>query len=193
MAMNKRVAFQLFLVSMLLVVLPLGSFLYLKAGHDYRRASLDELVEFGEAAKFASYKAIESKSVDVVYLTPTSANDSVGLSIQSLYSAFEKMDSIQFVGLGKLSSPLISDPTQATEIASGSFDVSAFEQMTAKDVHCQEVPIYQRAVVVDTNGIVRRCYDLHKGAEVNRIVEQLNILVPRPEEEDIYVQPIEEY
>ncbi len=194
MAKSRSTYVQLGLLSLLLIVAPLVSYLYLKKGFEYRVDSLDELGHLGFIGDALSYsKAGQGKTVDIVYMTPPAASDTVGLAILQLYDAFRRQDSVQFIGIRQGAEPLIADASQGQELASNAANIQLLRQYGDKDPHCEQVPLEQRALLVDTLGQVRRCYNLHRGAEVNRIVEQLNILLPRPAKQDIFITKQREY
>lgn len=195
MASSKPPILQLALLALLLIVLPAGSFIYLKKGYDYRLESLDELNNFGPISKAVNYtQTVSGKSVDLVYVSPRSSTDSVAIAIGLLFDAFKKQDSVRFIGIGKRDQPLLISNSQTLEVGTSmEVDLSEFDKISSQDVHCANFPIYQRALIVDTLGIVKRCYNLHDGKEVNRIVEQLNILIPRPVEKDIFRSAKREY
>jgi len=186
---------QLALLSLLLIVAPLGSYLYLKRGYEYRYDSLQELVDLGRASSIVEYgTAIEASTIDVLFFSPVSQSDSVALAIKSLHEAFDKQELVQFASLARGSNEWLPvDAQQATLTRIDDSQLAGLDEMSSQDAHCITVPLLQRAMVVDTSGTLRRCYDLHQGQDVNRIVEQINILLPRPPKEDVFFQQEQEY
>lgn len=193
MAKNRRTLVQLALLGLLLVVFPVGSYLYLEWGYDYRVAALNELEEFGAIATAVDYEIEGPRTVEVVYVAPATAQDSVATSILTLHDAWDDQPLVQFVGIGLGGPDVPADPRQAQRVARTEENLRDFERLGDADPHCDRVPVARRALVVDTAGTVRRCYDLHVGEEVNRLVEHLTMLVPMPENEDIYLERDAEY
>ena len=194
MAKSTRTYVQLVLLGLLLVVAPIGSYLYLKWGYDYRVESLDELSDYGNLRAESGYATPTRRTIDVLYTAPSSPDDSVGVAIAQLYEAFKDQPDVRFRSLGSRDA---LTPPGARQTDGGDIDVkranAAFARLSQADPNCERVPIAQRAVLVDTLGTLRRCYDLHAGQEVNRIVEQINILIPRKRGEDIFVSEAKEY
>ena len=182
------------LVGLLLVVFPLGSFLYLKAGIDYRIESLNELEPLGNGDVFGLAKSSEEVPlVYALYFTPASESDSVTTTIRNVHAAFTHEPAVVFVGLGESSFELIEDVKQSKHIASTPQKVEAFRQLTAGSPHCENVPLTRQGILIDREGSVRRCYDLHSGPQVTRMVEHLTILVPPAPIQDMFLEREKEY
>ena len=188
MAKQRKPILQLVLLGMLLVVLPIGSYLYLEWGYDYRVEALGELEDFGPIATAVDYELADQATVDVVYISPLSPSDSVATSLRNVYDAWDQQPLVRFIGIGVEGPELIADTQQSLRISGSEGNLREFARLSAQDAHCAEVPVARRALVVDTSGTVRRCYDLHVGSEVNRLVEHLTMLVPMPEKQDIYLE-----
>ena len=182
------------LLGLLLIVFPLGSFLYLKAGFNYRVESLSELEPLGSIEPFGlPVSTVEDPLVYVLYFSPSAFSDSVGISVQNVHEAFTLEPSVKFVGFGEGGYKLIDDTEQASQIAYTSEMKIAFQKLTSNSPHCENVPLIQQGIIVDREGKVRRCYDLHSGPEVIRMVEHLTILVPPPPIEDVFLEREKEY
>lgn len=195
MAKPKRPYLQLFLLTMMLVVLPVGSYLYLQFGYEHRVAALEELHDYGSAsAVFTSTLDPGEPHVRVLYTAPAAATDSVALAVEGVHQAFDNDPSVQFVAFTRGSgSYTLEDPQQAVSQAFDEAVERRLLELSNLDAHCERVPLDQRAIVVDTAGTVRRCYDLHSGPEVARLVEHLTMLVPMPAAEDMILQRTTEY
>lgn len=194
--MKKRspVWLSMVLIGLLLVVFPLGSFLYLKAGIDYRIESLSELEPLGSAESFGLQKS--SQEVPIVYalyMTPASAADSVATTIRNIHEAFTHEPAVKFVGLGKSSFSIIDDAPQSEQIELKPSYKEAFQKLTASSPHCENVPLEHQGILVDREGMVRRCYDLHSGPDATRMVEHLTILVPPAPIQDMILEREKEY
>jgi len=181
-------------IALLLVVFPLGSFLYLKAGIDYRIESLGELKPLGSAESFGLAKS--TKQVPIVYalyFTPSSASDSVATTIRNVHEAFTHEPAVMFVGIGESPLEIIDDEVQSSKIPNTTAVQEYFKKLTSTSVHCENVPLSQRGILVDREGSVRRCYDLHSGPDVTRMVEHLTILVPPAPIQDMILEREKEY
>ena len=189
MEKQKPPILQLSLLGLLLVVAPLGSYLYLKAGYDYRVESLSELGDLGAIDALGSSVALPANTVGVYYYADQlRANDSAAVSIKQVHEAFDDQPLVQFRGIGTADETVLKDVAQTKELGSDLALLTAFGDLTSRDPHCADIAIERRAVVTDTLGVVQRCYDLHNGQQVARLVEHLTILVPKPEEQDIFIE-----
>ena len=179
---------QMLLLGFLLIVFPLGSFLYLRAGWNYQLDSWNEIDPLGPVTDLLTYPRPDS-TIDIVFTSPTSRNDSVAVAIRDIHEAFDDNPDIRFVAVGSGSDFIFNDPDQLLTVA----DPQSYAKAAAKDgsaltKQCDRSPVTQRAFVVDAAGQVRRCYDLHRGVEVARLVEQVALIMPRPEKEDVFLE-----
>ncbi len=194
MAKRSPVWFSMLLLGILLVVFPLGSFLYLKAGINYRIESLNELEPLGSAEAFGLTKSTEEKpAVYLLYTTPGALSDSVAITVKKVHEAFNHEPAVNFVGIGKSPFLLIEDLLQSDQIERTSEVVKAFQDLTSDSQFCKNVPLEHQGLLVDREGMVRRCYDLHNGPDVTRMVEHLTILVPPAPIEDVILERQKEY
>ena len=193
MAKSTRTYVQMLLLGLMLVVAPAVSYIYLKRGYDYRVESLSELKGFGNLRQEAGYADPDRRTVDLVYLA-SAATDTVALALAQLYEAYAMQPDVRFVSLSvnQPNTPIGVRQTDRPDVDPKRAQ-SAFARASQQDKMCEQVPVTQRALLVDTLGTVRRCYNLHSGKELARIVEQLNILVPRAAEQDIFVRQTEEF
>ena len=185
---TKRPVVQLLLLGFLLVVFPLGSFLYLRAGFAYQLESWDEMDPIAPVSDLVPYERPDS-TIDILFFAPASAVDSVAVSVERLHEAFDDSPDVRFVSLGEgPATVLAQDPVQLAYFPFA-LDGEAFAKTSQPfSAACETVPVRQRAYTVDVNGQVRRCYDLHDGADVSRLVEQVALILPRGEEEDVILE-----
>ncbi len=195
MAVKKRPPIlQLALLTTLLVVLPIGSYLYIKSGFEHRRTALNELAAYGDASPVLASQNLRSGLVRVVYETPRRATDSVAVSIANLHRAFDNDPSVQFVELSDSTEGFrLEDRNQAVTLQLDESTKAKFTELGDLDQHCANVPVSHRGLVVDTAGMLRRCYDMHDGEQVARLLEHLTMLVPRPVEAEIIYAREQEY
>lgn len=178
----------MFLLGVLLVVFPLGSYLYLRAGFAYQLDSWDEIEALGPIGDLVEYERPDT-TIDIVFFEPVRTDDSVSAAIGSLHEAFDDSPHVRFVALGEGSVHLLQD--DRAQYASFPFasTPTAFAKTSAPfSEACANVPVAQRAYTVDTRGQVRRCYNLHHGRDVNRLVEQVALILPRGVKEDVILE-----
>ena len=176
------------LLGFLLVVFPLGSYLYLRAGFAYQLESWDEMDPIGPVADLIDYERPDS-TIDIVFFEPMTDADSVTVAVRSLHEAFDDSPAVRFVALGDGRGPKLSED----QLQFASYPFRTSEAAFAKTSQpfsraCETIPLRQRAYTVDVNGSVRRCYNLHDGQDVNRLVEQVALILPRGVEEDVYLE-----
>lgn len=185
---TKRPVVQLLLLGFLLVVFPLGSFLYLRAGFAYQLDSWDEMDPIGPVSELLAYERPDS-TIDIVFFEPATASDSVAAAVAKLHEAFDDSPDVRFVSIGKGAVRLLnSDPIQFAAFPFTQEETAFAKTSQRFSMACESVPIKQRAYTVDLSGQVRRCYNLHEGAEVLRLVEQVALILPRGEEEDVILE-----
>ena len=191
MAEAKKPPFvQLTILGLLLVVLPAGSYIYLKRGYDYRVESLSELEPVGAAADLLPALEVPPRRVGVAYGFGGSLTDSARLALANIDSAFRDQPDVFFFPLDGV--PSLRSPRK-TISATASIDVGSPLRRSLAEAPFCAVPLDRLALLLDTAGQVRRCYDLHDGPSVARLVEHLTIVVPPAREEDIFVEREREY
>ena len=185
---QKRPVVQMLLLGFLLIVFPLGSFLYLRAGFAYQLDSWDEMDPIGPVGELFAYERPDS-TIDIVFFEPANATDSVGQSVEALHEALDDSPAVRFVSLGEGRSQLIREDAVQLAALPYALEEGAFAKTAEPfSAACESVPIRQRAYTVDVNGQVRRCYNLHEGADVSRLVEQVALILPRGKEEDVILE-----
>ena len=183
----KRPAVQLILLGILLIVFPLGSFLYLRAGWNYQLDSRTEMEALGPVADLLNYPRPDS-SIDIVFVSPATTNDSIAVALRSIHEAFDDNPVVRFVALGDVSANVFDDPGQLTFVPTSLRTLDGLDADARYSQRCETVPVAQRAYVVDVAGQVRRCYNLHRGDEAARLVEQVAFIIPRPKTEDVFLE-----
>ncbi len=176
------------LLGVLLLVFPIGSYIYLQRGYDYQLASWNEIDPQGPVASLVEYPRPDS-TLDIVYFADAPIKDSVRQALIDVHKAFDDNPAVRFVGLGKGAAEFLNDPAQSIAVQAVTKTPSELERALGDvSIACASIPLHQRAYLVDRQGQVRRCYNLHSGVEVNRLVEQLALLIPRPKAEDIVLE-----
>ena len=176
------------LLGFLLVVFPLGSYLYLRAGFAYQLESWDEMDPIGPVSELFPYERRDS-TIDIVFFEPVAPTDSVAVAVGDIHEAFDDSPAVRFVSLGDRGSRLLVGDGPQLAAFPYALDEAAFAKTsTPFSTACASVPVRQRAYTVDVEGQVRRCYNLHDGADVSRLVEQVALILPRGKEEDVILE-----
>ena len=184
----KRPVLQLVLLGVLLIVFPLGSFLYLRAGYAYQVASWDEIDPRGAIEDVLPYPRPDS-TLDVVYFASPGASDSIATAIRSVQAAFADNPHVRFVGMGAAAETFLPAGPQSLVVPTPSRSAEAVAASLAERLpDCAQVDPARRGYLIDRTGQLRRCYDLHDGASVRRLVEQLALIIPRPKGEDVVLE-----
>ena len=176
------------LLGFLLVVFPLGSYLYLRAGFAYQLESWDEMDPIGPVADLIAYERPDS-TIDILFFEPASASDSVARAVEKLHEAFDDSPDVRFVSLGDGQVRLLpQDPVQLASTPFGTTQAAFAKTSVPFSGACTDVPVRQRAYTVDIDGNVRRCYNLHDGPDLSRLVEQVALILPRGKKEDVILE-----
>ncbi len=183
----KRPLVQLLLLGFLLIVFPLGSFLYLQAGWNYQLDSRNEMAALGPVSELFAYPRPDS-SIDIVFAAPASRSDSSAISLRDIHLAFDDNPTVRFVGLGEATEMPFEDTEQLKYFPERIASFASATSDTRFSKQCESVPLRQRAYVVDVDGQVRRCYNLHSGADAKRLVEQVALIIPRPKTTDVILE-----
>ena len=171
------------------MVFPLGSFLYLRAGFAYQLESRDEMDPIGPVADLLDYARPDS-TIDILYFAPDAPTDSVGVAIRSVHEAFDESPDVRFVAFGDEAdaNALFDDPPQSAAFPNTVTEAAFAKTSAPYSAACETVPVAQRAYTVDVNGSVRRCYNLHDGPDVSRLVEQVALILPRGTKQDVILE-----
>lgn len=197
---------------LLLVVLPLGSFYYLKKGADYRREALAEFGDYGPMPDLTAYEPLLGELPDslrgnmfvLAWLSDSGVESSTryGEALQRLGEQFKDSPHIYFVTLvqDKELGLRFADQYELGEYAAIEpflrLDNTAFYRSAeAIDLPLSEYdapggkPI---VALVDSRLTVRGFYDLTREEEVKRLVNHIALFIPLPEEKDILIDRAKE-
>lgn len=193
----KRNIVQIIALLLLLVVLPGLSWLYLSRGLDYRKATIEELKEYGKIPPFP-YLLMQGDSLDarflggkllVAYAYPPDAEAASGRvleELQKIHHQFNERQDVLFLMLGaredsarllsameryKLQDPGQVFPVIATQDAGGDFGIGAQDNRATL------------VAIADSSGTIRQYYDFEDGNRVRRLVEHIALLMPVRERE----------
>lgn len=202
-----RKVLQALALLLFLVVLPLGSWFYLRNGLDYRLQALEELGDHGVIAPFelSTYKRdtldrkdLEGKLVVASFLdfSDEAMTRRTGEYLNKLHEQFDERPDVLL--LQHVLNPADAGSIQAFELEYRLDDpdqcfflVGEEDDRAApvRDMYGLEaaasVPLNAQLVLADTTLTIRRYYDLRNEQEVRRMVEHIAIILPRIEERDL--------
>lgn len=125
MAEKNHSKIQLIAVLVILIIFPLLSWVYLKAGLDYQKGARAELVDYGQLAPFGytnlqglefNLDSLESKMAVVSFIGENETNNKTMLELlQKLHSQFGKSNNLYFLTIPLLKSK--ASPTYLKELA----------------------------------------------------------------------------
>jgi len=168
-------------ILMLLVGLPLGSWLFLKSGLDWRKGKVTELkakdqffsaFEFSKADKDKLYEIMAHRTC-VVKL-----NEPVGAEDEELIDQFKDAYTFKFVSF------------ERTDAQAQSWSSKSAVRYYKPE---SQAPRYNRIadvdyVLVDTTGFVRNYYEGTGKRILNAIVEDVAVILPRKKPKDIGIR-----
>lgn len=191
-----------------LVVLPLGSWFYLRNGLDYRKKALEELGEHGTIPPFElltykrdtlSREQLEGKLVVASFIDFSDEEQTrrTGAYLNKLHKQFDERPDLLFLQ-HVLNAPG-TDRIQSFELQHRLDDQDQCLFLVGEDGNMEKrvrtlysmpvadapAPLNTQLVLADTSLTIRRYYDLRKEEEIKRMVEHIAIILPRIEERDL--------
>lgn len=191
-----------------LVLLPLGSYYYLKKGYDYRLAALNELKnDYGTIPTFdlvdtdSQQISTTALKVNLVLLNIFPAaypelQKTLGETLVKLHDQFDDRNDLQFIfQVPSEQSPSISqlqayqeqyefaDPGQCHLLATPTTTIAALNRDSLPRWQLNDS--YPYFFLTDTTLTIRHYYDYSKLEDVKKLVEHIAIMLPRQEEPDI--------
>jgi hypothetical protein len=202
-----RKVLQALALLLFLVVLPLGSWFYLRNGLDYRLEALEELGDHGVIAPFElpTYKQdtldrkdLEGKLVVASFLdfSDETLTRRTGEYLNKLHEQFDERPDVLLLqhvlnapDAGRIQAfeleHRLDDPDQCFFLVGGEGAGAA----QVGDLYGLEAtagaPLNTQLVLADTTLTIRRYYDLRDEQAVRRMVEHIAIILPRIEERDL--------
>jgi len=198
---------QMLALLLFLVVLPLGSWIYLRNGLDYRLEALEELRDYGSIAPFElpTYKQdtvapaiLQGKLVVASFLdfSDEALTRRTGEYLNKLHEQFDERPDLLFLQ-HVLDDPggeriqafelehRLNDQDQCLFLVDPSGDMEARVRIAYRFSEAPAAPIPAQLVLADTTLTIRHYYDLRNEAEIKRMVEHIAIILPRVEERDL--------
>ena len=194
-----------------LVVLPLGSWFYLRNGLDYRKKALEELGEHGTIPPFElptykrdtlSREQLEGKLVVASFIDFSDEEQTrrTGAYLNKLHEQFDERPDLLFLqhvlnvpGTDRIHSfelqHRLNDQDQCLFLISEGGDMEKrVRRLYSMPVTDAAAPLNTQLVLADTTLTIRRYYDLREEQQIKRMVEHIAIILPRIEEKDLVFQ-----
>jgi hypothetical protein len=193
---------QMAFLLLMLVVLPAGSWFYLRGGYQHRKAALEELKEAEAVGDFslADQNGLVfatqdlKKRVTIAGFLPTDP-ERQGAWMDGLIRMHEQFDDrndvcfLLFADTTSISSTQdfvqsynLSDSLQWI-LLQGNAD--SLHELATGSFHLPAGAETQQLALIDTSGMVRRHYDAYDNRQLGRLVEHITILMPRLPDPDI--------
>lgn len=194
-------------LTLLLVGMPLVSFIYLRSGFNYRKAAILTQGDYGKMPDLSALPPLRGKLPDqlrgsmtvVGWLDPTKEAGSrqYGLMLDSLYQQFSSSPNLYFTTL-----VLAEDPARAADEFATAHNLpddpmisflradprqfAATAEAFALPLGSYDSPGIQPIVaLVDSSLSVVNHYDLARRNETVGLVELISVIIPLPEKPDI--------
>ena len=215
--MKKGNPIQVIALVLLLIVLPLGSWLYLKKGFNYQKEALAELKDYGQLPMFFAKDnfsrplgtdQLKNKLTLINYFSNTPQSNDRLKTMLSLHEQFDDREGVVFLNIGL--NPSAQLDSQIPLVDSNQFFVlntsgeqplflgkeigyPLFEGYTPGDslsmnpVTPEDLKDYPFLVLIDIKGRIRNFYPYENKERIKRIVEHIALTMPRVIEPDAEV------
>lgn len=200
-----KIILQTLALLLFLVVLPFGSWYYLKNGMDYRVTTMAELHHLGKVSS-ATYTTFEGQSLvdsffrdkiliaNILDLKNEALSKLFGETLEKLHEQFdERKDVIFLLHLADTTTTAaevnnfadnykLNDDTQLFFIQ---MDVKIPVSIIEQNYYLPHDAAFPYFSLIDTKGEVRRYYDVRKMEEIKKLVEHTALLVPLEKNKEI--------
>ena len=187
---------------LLLVILPAGSWFYLRSGFQHRKAAIEELGRLGTVGAFEfadqygnpfSTELMRNRVTIAGFLPQDPAKQRQWASrLGEVHDQFDDRNDVCFVLFADSST--LPDPMNFA-LENGLSDSLQWEILSAdreelKGLASQAffIPDYQHIALVDTGLTVRRHYDILDNPQMGRLIEHITIVMPRLPDPDIILK-----
>lgn len=207
---KKSGLFQIIALFLLVVVVPAGSWYYLKTGLDYRIATLNEIQDLGLVAPFSvkntsgstiSERDLEGNVVIVSFLSTQhpELRSIYGKRLNSLRDQFHDRNRVKLVlhdlgnaeedgtALNQFAEAYELDNKPSVLLLSGGDELAKKNYQLPLDGGGKLID-NPYVVLVDTALTIKNYYDIREEAEVKKLVEHLIYILPPDPKKDIYLK-----
>jgi hypothetical protein len=189
--------FQVVLLSAILIGLPLGSYIYLTKGLEFRKEKLSEMTDMGSLPGFtfensdgelvSSTEYLEQKLVLIAVPDNDEGNDSLPADFRRIFDPFSDRDDL--VAFYIKNKPQIKSVEIEYTPEDGYYELEASEypQLTSelrKMIQEFGLPNHDAVLLVDGNGHVRNVYRPGELTDETKLVEHVAVLIPTLIKED---------
>lgn len=173
LVLNRRMKYLVsFAVASLVIIVPFGSWYYLQTGLNYRRALSKELVPKAQVSNLSSSTIFEGATTLLARpLVTLSLRD----TLKVIFDQYQDGLTFQLVDLG---------------YAGQLWDAN--HQSVPVDSLAEVIPADMQFALIDIDGQVRRYYD-SSPSDVNKLIEHLAIIIPKPKRQDIKMRDGNDY
>lgn len=200
---------QFILLLGMLVLLPLGSWLYMKKGYNYQKEAMSELRNYGQLSPFLAQDffqrkigsdELDGKLVLLNYYNSTKAADSRMEMIEKLHEQFDDRTGVYFVNVGMSPGNKIEEQYALLDTNQVFFipatdrpcfflgqdilmptnaGVSYQDSLTFQPIEASTLPDFNYYVLLDTKGNIRNYYKADEPERMKRLVEHIALTMPR--------------
>lgn len=154
-------------VSLLIIIVPFGSWYYLQTGLNYRKASIEELKPKGDINDLTNRADIFKNSTSLVFNSKVA--EDLRDKVEIIFEQYESGLSFQLV---ELSTDSMHDKFGSNHLIFGDSILSPeFDSNAA-------------FALIDTSGSLRNYYN-NSQEDISKLVEHLAIVIPLPKRKDI--------
>ena len=179
--------FNTVLILILIVGFPLGSYIYLKGGFNYRKEILDEVTVKGEFDDFLKNDYFNPKKGHTILFAKFDDKDTE--KIKKLAKVLEQFDankSFKIVGLTEEINQNLESIFQTEFNATQGLLIQNLPQ-TILEKNSLNIE-GRNAMLVDTASQIRAYYDLSLMSDLNKMIEHVSTVLPRKVEKDIVLE-----
>lgn len=175
------------LILFLIVGFPLGSYLYLKSGFNYRKEVLEEVTIKGEYTDFLKNDYFSPDKGHTILFTKFESKD--GDRIQKLAKVLEQFDSNKSFKIVGLSNGLDETISRIFKSAFNANQGMLIQNLPAEALDQNNFSTDGRnAMLVDTASQIRAYYDFSQPGDFNKMIEHVATVLPRKIEKDIVLE-----
>jgi len=178
-----KAKFNAFMTLLVIIGLPLGSYLYLKKGFTYRKEALDEMkvertIDWND---FGLMTAVSSEKVNdpsIIVYAPFNGDGSEGLAedLNNLHRQYGERSEIRFTlgGDTELRRSMIQQISQ-----------KLIKELYISDAQLPQMFTENKLYLIDPDGGIRGEYDRKRIEEMQKLVKHISILLPLEKKKQI--------
>lgn len=194
---------------LLLVGFPLGSYLYMKQGFDYRKRAVEAQGDFGKMPNLNALgnlygdlpDSLRGNMTVVGWLDQeqTESASVYGNTLDSLYQQFQDSPHLFFTTITSGDSAYVADWLSSHNLPLADPMLSVLQtdkdglRSTGRDFKLPTAPGTEPLVaMVDSSLTIRKYYDLSEREQTIGLVQLISLIIPLPEKGDVVLDPKKE-